>query len=435
MTVIRRAQGAGQGALRSPWRRLVTAGLAGALALTVTTGGIAPTAAQDRQSDIEQKIDAASDNLKDANAAVAAAAADLEQAQAQLPPAQQKLDQAVAREQAARKAHEEAVAAYEQATAEFEAAQQRLILIEEQYEDLRSNVGDFARRAYQMGPFAEIEMVLDASDPIELTDRLAAIRSVSKASNQALGDMATNRADQAYVEMRMEALRELAEEKRVLAEEKLKEAEQAREEAAAAKALIDQLIAQRDAALAVAEAQRASVQGQYAQLRDEQARIAAAAQAAAELAQRAAAAGGAGAWSSADGFIWPITGGGIAQMSGPRIHPVYGYRSCHTGLDVRGGSGTPILAVQSGVVASINRGGPYGLHTIVAHGGGVASFYAHQSRTVVSPGQRVNKGDVVGYVGSTGWVTGPHLHFEIHVNGVPFDPMGWYGQSKRAIAC
>jgi murein DD-endopeptidase MepM/ murein hydrolase activator NlpD len=429
----RSGSAAGVGRARQPWRRLTAAGSAGVLAFAVVLTGAGTSAAEDEQSRIDRKVSEASDALEDANAAVRQAAADLAAAEAQLPPAQKKLDEAIAREAAARAAHQAAVEAYEQATAEYEAAQQRLATIEAAYDGLRSDVGEFARRAYQMGPFAEMEIVLEASDPAELTDRLAAIRSVSKANNQALTDMATNRADQAYTELRMEALQELAEEKRIEAEQKLKEAEQAKAEAEAAKALIDQLIAQRDAALAIAESQKAAVQGQYRALQEEQARIAAAAQAAAELARQAAAGGV--SWSSADGFIWPITGAGIAQLSGPRIHPVYGYRSCHTGIDVRGGAGTPILAVQSGVVATINNGGPYGLHTIIAHGDGVASFYAHQSRTNVSPGQRVERGDVIGYVGSTGWVTGPHLHFEIHVNGVPFGPLGWYGQSKRAIVC
>jgi murein DD-endopeptidase MepM/ murein hydrolase activator NlpD len=419
--------------LRRPLQRLAAILAAGGMALVVMLGGSGATAAEDDQSRIDRQVADASDAVADANAAVSQAAADLAAAQAELPPAQQKLDQAIEREAKARAAHEAAVAAYEQAKAEHEAAQQRLVAIEADYEGLRSNVGEFARRAYQMGPFAEMEMVLEASDPIELTDRLAAIRSVSKANNQALSDMATNRADQAYTELRMEALQALAEEKRIEAEEKLKEAEQARAEAAAAKALIDQLISQRDAALAVAEAQRSSVQGQYRQLRSEQARIAAAAQAAAELARRAAAGGA--SWSSADGFIWPIPGAGISQLSGPRIHPVYGYRSCHTGVDVRGGYGTPLLSVQSGVVAEINSGGPFGLHTIIAHGDGVASFYAHQSRTNVRVGQQVGQGDVIGFVGSTGWSTGPHLHFEMHIQGVPHNPLGWYGQSKTPINC
>ena len=432
-TIGRRAVGSVAGVPRRTRSRALATGLACLLAVAVPLRGSTPVLAADKQSEINNKLSDASDALDQANAAVAAAAADLAAAKAQLPAAQQQLDEAMAREAAARQAYEEATTAYEQAKAEYEAARQRLAEIQAKYENLRSDVGDFARRAYQMGPFAEIEMVLNASDPVEFTDRLAAIRSVSKANNEALGAMATNRADESYTQMRMQALQELAQEKKALAEQKLQESQKARAEAEAAKQLVDTLIAQRDAALAVAEAQRGAVQGQYQALRVEQERIAREAQAGAELARKASA--GVAAWSSADGFAWPIPGAGIAQLTGPRIHPVYGYRSCHTGIDIRGGAGTPIRAVQSGVVATINSGGPYGLHTIIAHGDGVASFYAHQSRTSVRVGQQVNKGDVIGYVGSTGWVTGPHLHFEIHVNGVPYNPLGWYGQAKRPVVC
>lgn len=436
----------------------LTAVLAASSLTLVTLLGGAGASAQDNPDTIDERVAEAGDAVADANADVAQAAADLAVAEAQLPPAQRLLAAAVEREAEARIAHEEAVAAHKEAEAEFQAVKQRLSSIESAYEGLRSDVGEFARRAYQMGPFAEMEIVLEAADPIELTDRLAAIRSVSKANNQALSDMASNRADQAYTELRMEALEELAEEKRVEASERLAEAEQARSEAQAAKATIDELISLRDAALAVAQKQKAAVQGQYERLRQEQARIAAAAKAAAERAARAAAAaaaaaraaaaeaarraessggggGGGGGITGTDGYLWPIPGSGVSQYSGPRTHPVYGYRSCHTGVDVRGGYGTPILAAGPGVVAEINHGGPFGLHTIIAHADGVSSFYAHQSRTNVLVGQSVQRGDVIGFVGSTGWSTGPHLHFEMHMGGVPHNPMGWFGQSKTAITC
>lgn len=440
MSGINRVRLGGSGVRRLtslPWRRSVAVCVAGALSVALLNYG--PAAAEDwekKQDEIDRQVNESSDLLEDANESVRQATAQLNDARAQLPAAQARLDDALAREAAARQAEAEATDALEQATAELIAAQQRLAQIDAEFEALRSDVGDFARRAYQMGPFAEIEMVLDAQDPTEFTDRLAAIRSVSQANNQALGEIATNRADQAYLELRQDALRDLAAEKKAIAEQKLREAEAAKNEAMAAKQLVDLLIAQQDAALAVAEAQRSSVQGQYLQLQQEQARIAAAAQRAVELARQAAASsGGSVSWSSGEGFTWPIAGGGLTQGSGPRIHPVYGYRSCHTGVDVRGGYGTPILAAQNGVVASIENGGPYGLHTIIAHGDGVTSFYAHQSRTVVSPGSTVSAGQVIGYVGSTGWVTGPHLHYEIHVNGRPYDPLGWYGGSKYAISC
>jgi len=78
----------------------------------------------------------------------------------------------------------------------------------------------------------------------------------------------------------------------------------------------------------------------------------------------------------------------------------------------------------------------FGNVTIVDHGDGLSTFYAHQSSRLVSQGQRVTRGQPIGRIGATGWVTGPHLHFEVHVNGVPYDPLGWLGLgSKRPIVC
>ena len=62
-------------------------------------------------------------------------------------------------------------------------------------------------------------------------------------------------------------------------------------------------------------------------------------------------------------------------------------------------------------------------------------MYAHQSRTVVHAGEIVHRGQVIGYVGASGWVTGPHLHFEVHLNGVPYDPMGWFGGTREVVPC
>jgi murein DD-endopeptidase MepM/ murein hydrolase activator NlpD len=135
------------------------------------------------------------------------------------------------------------------------------------------------------------------------------------------------------------------------------------------------------------------------------------------------------------GLAWPAPGAPVSGNVGPRIHPVYGYRSCHTGTDIGAGGGSPILAAEDGVVVSIQNGGPYGLHTLIQHGSGISTMYAHQSSTSVSVGQKVKKGQVIGQVGSTGWSTGPHLHFEVHVNGTPYDPMGWFGGTKGPVGC
>jgi murein DD-endopeptidase MepM/ murein hydrolase activator NlpD len=102
---------------------------------------------------------------------------------------------------------------------------------------------------------------------------------------------------------------------------------------------------------------------------------------------------------------------------------VLGTRRLHAGVDFGAGAGTPIVAADDGVVVSAGWLGGYGNAVIIDHTGGVATLYGHQSRLAVTSGASVSRGQVIGYVGSTGMSTGPHLHFEVRINGVPTDPM------------
>ena len=99
--------------------------------------------------------------------------------------------------------------------------------------------------------------------------------------------------------------------------------------------------------------------------------------------------------------------------------------SVHPGIDIGAPSGTPIKAAASGMVLTASYNGGYGNHVVLDNGNGIATAYAHQSQIAVSVGQTVSQGQVIGYVGSTGFSTGPHLHFEVRVNGSPVDPMGY----------
>jgi murein DD-endopeptidase MepM/ murein hydrolase activator NlpD len=120
--------------------------------------------------------------------------------------------------------------------------------------------------------------------------------------------------------------------------------------------------------------------------------------------------------ASASGFIWPISGV-VTSEFGPR------WGGFHPGIDIAGPNGGAIVAAMSGSViyAQWNDGG-YGNMTIIDHGGGYATAYAHQSKLGVSVGQHVNQGQVIGYEGSTGFSTGPHVHFEIRVDGTAQNP-------------
>ncbi len=115
----------------------------------------------------------------------------------------------------------------------------------------------------------------------------------------------------------------------------------------------------------------------------------------------------------------------VTSRFGFRTHPIFGTRRLHAGTDFRGATGTPVLAAAGGTVVYAGPRGGYGNAVIIDHGGALATLYAHQSRLSVATGDRVETGQAVGAVGSTGFSTGPHLHFEVRVNGTPVDPLNY----------
>ncbi|MDP8971232.1 MAG: M23 family metallopeptidase, partial [Actinomycetota bacterium] len=121
-------------------------------------------------------------------------------------------------------------------------------------------------------------------------------------------------------------------------------------------------------------------------------------------------------------LLWPAQGPKTSDF-GWRTHPLFGTRSFHAGIDIGAGHGAPIWAADAGVVVAAAARGGYGNTVVVDHGEGLSTLYAHQSRVAARPGQAVSRGQVIGYVGSSGYSTGPHLHFETREDGTPVDPM------------
>ena len=123
---------------------------------------------------------------------------------------------------------------------------------------------------------------------------------------------------------------------------------------------------------------------------------------------------------------WPVPGySRVSSPFGYRIHPVLGIKKLHTGIDIPAPTGTPTVAVSSGTVIYSGVQGSYGNTVMIQHDNGLVSLYAHNSSLVVNVGDKVKKGQVVAKIGSTGRSTGPHLHFEIRVNGTAQNPLNY----------
>jgi murein DD-endopeptidase MepM/ murein hydrolase activator NlpD len=129
------------------------------------------------------------------------------------------------------------------------------------------------------------------------------------------------------------------------------------------------------------------------------------------------------ALAAATPSIWPLVSGWIASGFGNRPDPVTGEPEVHTGLDISADRGTPVHATADGTVESAGYNGGYGNCILLDHGFGIATRYGHLSGYAISVGQTVKRGQVIGYVGSTGHTTGAHLHYEILLNGEPVDPL------------
>ena len=129
------------------------------------------------------------------------------------------------------------------------------------------------------------------------------------------------------------------------------------------------------------------------------------------------------AQAQSNGMIWPVSAP-ITSTFGPRLHPILRFVRMHKGIDFGAHWGMPIHAAADGQVVRAGWAGGYGRQVRIAHSGGLASSYSHMSSMAVAPGSIVHQGDVIGYVGSSGLSTGPHLHYEVLRDGVAINPMG-----------
>jgi murein DD-endopeptidase MepM/ murein hydrolase activator NlpD len=185
-------------------------------------------------------------------------------------------------------------------------------------------------------------------------------------------------------------------------------------EVAAQTAVVEEKLAAQRSLLAEVDQEIAFFEGELVELEKQQAELE-------TLIASETDPGGGSVAVSAGGYVRPVPGA-VTSPYGPRMHPILGYVRMHTGVDMTAPYGQAIRAMTSGRVILASTYGGYGTTVVIDHGGGMTTLYAHQSSLNVSYGASVQAGDIIGYAGATGLATGPHLHFEVRLNGRTADP-------------
>lgn len=279
------------------------------------------------------------------------------------------------------------------------------------------------RDIYINGRLSYLDVVIGSKDFSDFANRLEVLKRIIDSDITLINEIKKERADIEAHKQKLEADRA-----------KLVELEKA---ALAKQAEIEQKKAERNVVLQKAQNDRATAMQAIEELNASSAQVSAmlkerqAARAAAAAAATAAAAQSSGGQGASDNWVqgtgqlgWPVSGE-ITSPYGYRVHPIWGTTIYHSGIDIGVDEGTPVHAADGGVVVWSGWMGGYGYAVVIDHGNGLSTLYGHNSELAVDEGQSVAKGQVISYAGSTGNSTGPHVHFEVRVNGDPVDPMGY----------
>lgn len=266
--------------------------------------------------------------------------------------------------------------------------------------------------SYKSDDLDFVDVLLSSSSFEDLISRISVVHELLGGNDALVGDLEATR-DEVETEKEAIAKREdaVADAARVL-QEKSDELAALRAAQAASQAEALAVRGQKKGALA-------GVNNNLAELERQENQLLAESQALAGVIN-----GSSGDGEGTGSLSWPVNGP-VTSPFGWRVHPILGYRKFHTGIDIGVGYGVPIRAADGGTVIYATWMGGYGNVVIIDHGKGISTLYAHQSSLAVGTGTKVVKGQTIGAVGSTGFSTGPHLHFEVRRSGNPVDPMAY----------
>jgi murein DD-endopeptidase MepM/ murein hydrolase activator NlpD len=408
----------------------------GLVALTTGMVFAGPASGVDDPSAQKQQVDgqlhAAAGDVADADSAVVAANNKVLAVRAKLRPAQAAVTIAQSQLAASRARYAAAKQAADAARARAEAAQRAVDAATAYLNKVRSGLVSAARTAFVDAPEGQLNAIVHATDPTSLADSLGLLQQVMDDKTTVLAKVRTARQALALRSAELAKAKQQAAAAQDAASAEVARTATLLDTAKRAQAAVQTLQRQEEHALGVARAAALAAKSHYDSLQAESNRLAGilAARAAAARAAAAAAARRTGSPApsfapsgpSRGGLIMPVAGV-FSSPFGWRTDPISGVRGFHPGQDIAAAWGTPIYAATSGVVSIAGWVSGYGNYTCINRDPSFATCYGHQSAILVSVGQQVSQGQHIGNVGSTGYSTGPHLHFEVRINGQVVDPM------------
>jgi murein DD-endopeptidase MepM/ murein hydrolase activator NlpD len=413
-------------------------GLCASLLVTVT-GGPSATAGElkDRKQAVQKKIEKADHELDESSARLRRATQALSHAREQLTRARAELGDVRARLEVARQRDEEMKAALSAAEARLEQARSDVATGKVALREQREVVVDTITSIYEQGDpdLLAFTSILNAQTPADITRQREANSSLVQRQDHQYDDL---RAAEVLLKVHEDEVEEATAEvaaKREEAAEHLVEMQQLTEEALAAKDRVRTMVGQRKDAEEMAVRAKRKDREALRQLRRQEARIdqliqEAIRKARARAARKAARSNNGGPPVDTNGLLMHPVNGSVTSPFGYREHPIYHYWGLHDGVDFGAGCGAPLYAARGGRVLSEYYSSVWGnrlyLNVGMVNGKFITVIYNHLSRYNVGSGATVDRGDVVGYVGTTGWSTGCHLHFTVMENGKPVDPMKYF---------
>lgn len=423
--------------VRTTRRHAVVAVAAGSMLLGAAAVPLASADdLKDKKAKVQRKLDGAHDDLEHSSAQLQAAQAALSAAQAQLARAQAHLAKTRGELAAAEAFDRQMQAKLDAAVARLSRARKDLRAGQDEVASQERTLGQIVVSNYQNGDPAlmGLSMVLTSQDPAELTGQLNSVRNVLDKEAVTLSRLEAAKVLLTVQEQEVEDAKVEVAARRRAAAENLERKQKLEKRAEAAEQAVANLVTLRAEAENQAEQARDADMATLQSLEQERDRIAEilkqrAEEARARAAAAAAAAAGALGPVHSNGYLdYPVPGS-ITSPYGWRKHPIYGYKSLHDGIDFRGDCGSPIYAPAKGTVLDEYYQTAWGKRIIIDHGWvkgrGLATISNHLSGYAVDVGEKVKRGQIIGYVGNTGWSTGCHLHFTVLENGSAVNPMRW----------